>query len=394
MRLLPEPTYADDEWHALESLVQVLRRSAAELALVFAETGQADFSGIAAAALEGLGDPDAPGGVSDLGLTLDHRIVHLLVDEFQDTNIGQIALLEKLTAGWQRGDGRTLFAVGDPMQSIYRFREADVGLFLNAIANGIGGLELEFVQLTRNFRSRREIVDWVNNHVGPIFPERSQEDAVRGAVAYAPSEAGLGDGGSRGCRSFCQRCAGGLTILCGRLKRRFQTMVTTRTIAQRLSSVPAITSASLLPALADAGIAYRALKLGGLLDQPEVRDLLSLTKLLLNPQDRTALMALLRSPMVGLTLEDLVCVAGDGADPWQVAVDGTQLSQLPEQAAERFGIAMAALSAAQGRWRRRPVAEVVEGLWQRLGGPNLLAQTQAQQRNVRRFLLTLTTGRS
>ncbi|NJR71997.1 MAG: UvrD-helicase domain-containing protein [Gammaproteobacteria bacterium] len=65
----------------------------------------------------------------DLALSLDYRIRHLLIDEFQDTSHAQFSLIEKLTRGWLPDDGRTLFVVGDPMQSIYRFREAEVGLF-------------------------------------------------------------------------------------------------------------------------------------------------------------------------------------------------------------------------------------------------------------------------
>ena len=63
---------------------------------------------------------------------------HILVDEFQDTSLAQFQLLQALTVGWERGDGRTLFVVGDPMQSIYRFRDAEVGLFLRARTAGIG----------------------------------------------------------------------------------------------------------------------------------------------------------------------------------------------------------------------------------------------------------------
>jgi ATP-dependent exoDNAse (exonuclease V) beta subunit len=121
-RHLPPPRYDDRDWAVLDSLVRVLNRTAAELEVVFAQKGQTDYSGLGAAALRGLGDEDT--GFTDLGLYLDRRIRHLLVDEFQDTNRAQLHLLEKLTAGWEPDDGRSVFVVGDPMQSNYRFREA------------------------------------------------------------------------------------------------------------------------------------------------------------------------------------------------------------------------------------------------------------------------------
>ena len=90
---------------------------------------------------------------TDLLLRLDSRYEHLLLDEFQDTSDVQYELLASLTAGWTDGDGRTLFAVGDPMQSIYRFRDAEVRLFLDAQARRrIGNVTVRVVDLTRNFR--------------------------------------------------------------------------------------------------------------------------------------------------------------------------------------------------------------------------------------------------
>ena len=62
----------------------------------------------------------------------DATLRHVLVDEVQDTNPAQFELLALLTADWTPGDGRTLFLVGDPMQSIYLFRDADVSLFRRA----------------------------------------------------------------------------------------------------------------------------------------------------------------------------------------------------------------------------------------------------------------------
>ena len=68
---------------------------------------------------------------------------HILIDEFQDISVAQYRLIEKLISTWQQDDGRTLFVVGDPMQSIYRFREAEVGLFLRTQTKGIGTLSLQ-----------------------------------------------------------------------------------------------------------------------------------------------------------------------------------------------------------------------------------------------------------
>src|SRR4029079_3049741 len=74
----------------------------------------------------------APGEPTDLLLAIDYRLAHLLIDEFQDTSPAQLALIGRLTEGGGPGGGRPLLAVGDPMQSIYRFRQAEVRLFLEA----------------------------------------------------------------------------------------------------------------------------------------------------------------------------------------------------------------------------------------------------------------------
>ena len=118
-----------------------------------------DFTEVAQGALRALGEPEMP---TDLALALDYRIRHLLIDEFQDTSISQYDLVVKLTRRMGAGDGRSVLVVGDPMQSIYRFREAEVGLFLRARAEGIGNVALQPISLSANFRSQRGIVDWVN----------------------------------------------------------------------------------------------------------------------------------------------------------------------------------------------------------------------------------------
>ncbi len=154
---LPQPQLSEAEWATVECFSRLLRLAAGQLWLAFQEAGEVDFIEIAARAGLALGDDEAP---TDLAQALDYRIHHLLVDEFQDTSPTQVELLEKLTRGWQPEDGRTLFVVGDPMQSIYRFRKADVGLFLRVRERGIGDIRLEHLRLFRNNRSYPGIVDW------------------------------------------------------------------------------------------------------------------------------------------------------------------------------------------------------------------------------------------
>lgn len=184
VRLLPEPRYPEAQWQALDALITVLPMAAAQLQLIFSEHAEVDYPEVAMRALAALGAAARP---TDLGLTLDHRIRHLLVDEFQDTSMNQFALLERLTAGWEQADGRTLFLVGDPMQSIYRFREAEVGLFLRAQESGLGQIALQPLTLTANFRSQAGLVDWFNDTFHEVLPQTA--DIASGAVPYSRTEA-------------------------------------------------------------------------------------------------------------------------------------------------------------------------------------------------------------
>src|SRR5690606_1078011 len=110
LRHLPALAFSDSQWRLLEALAQLLPRLVAELSVVFQAHHACDFTEISLAAQRALGDEDDP---SDLSLRLDYQIRHILVDEFQDTSSLQFDLLKKLVAGWQPGDGRTLFLVGD-----------------------------------------------------------------------------------------------------------------------------------------------------------------------------------------------------------------------------------------------------------------------------------------
>jgi len=365
-RALPDPRYADPEWNVLASLIRILERAAAELELVFAETGQTDFTGLSRASLRGLGDDES--GYTDLALYLDRRIQHILVDEYQDTNWAQVHLLEKLTHGWQPDDGRSLFLVGDPMQSIYRFREAEVGLFIRTREQGLGGLRLDAPRLTRNFRARSELVDWVNRALGPGFPER--EDVAAGAIAFAPSEPGRSEGGRITTLSRTDEAAEAravVDLLQARIAGHAEDPGWKAAVIVRARGH----LAELLPELTRRGIAFRAVKLDPLLARPVARDLLAIARALVFPADRAALLAILRGPLCGLRLSDLHALAGDGAD----SLNGDATDRLSDPDAQsRARRVFTSLKRGRESIGRRALRDRVEGVWRRLGGPGGLAR--------------------
>ena len=112
-RDIPDPAFTDAQWRVLGAQLMTLKLAVAQLAAL-SDTGEIDFIEIAQRAASALGHADDPG---ELLLKLDASIRHLLIDEFQDTSQTQLDLLNTLTSGWQEGDGRSLFLVGDPMPS-------------------------------------------------------------------------------------------------------------------------------------------------------------------------------------------------------------------------------------------------------------------------------------
>jgi ATP-dependent exoDNAse (exonuclease V) beta subunit len=115
---------------------------------------------------------------ADARAALHHRYSRLLIDEFQDTDPIQIELAMLVAASvdgrapasnwWEIAvDGERLFFVGDPKQSIYRFRRASIGLFLAAR----GRFDVGAVTLRTNFRTVEPIVRWVNDVFGQLMAE-------------------------------------------------------------------------------------------------------------------------------------------------------------------------------------------------------------------------------
>jgi ATP-dependent helicase/nuclease subunit A len=357
-RELPGPRFSDSQWQAMQAAVSVLTLAVAELQMVFRERGRVDFAELAIRASEALGQIESP---TDLALALGSRVQHILVDEFQDTSYTQFELIEKLTAGWEPADGRTLFLVGDPMQSIYRFRQADVGLFLKARLEGIGSIQLEPLALSVNFRSRPGIVQWVNETFAGILP--AEDDPASGAVAFSESTTP-----ESGEDPECVKVHGFLNALDE--AKRVVELVQTAGDGKVAVLVRARSHlVEIVGVLKREGIPFQAIEIDQLGERAVIEDLMALTLALLHPADRVSWLAILRAPWCGLDLRDLYALAGGDhrATIWDL-LHREDLALSPDGAARMRRI-LPILEKAIGERGRGPLRDWVEGAWFRLGGP-------------------------
>jgi len=373
-----------EEGEIVEALLDVLHRAAAYLLLQFRDAKAIDFTEGALGALVALGD-DAP---SELLLRLDFRIQHLLIDEFQDTSFTQIELIRRLTAGWQPDDGRTLFAVGDPMQSIYRFRGAEVRLFVEAQQQGsIAGLPVDNLVLRRNFRSHPALVEWVNCVFTEVLGARS--DPWRGKVAFtaavaatdapsgpAPTIDIVGDAGAEAhavVRHVRAAIAAG--------DERIAVLVRARPHLDPLLGV-----------FRSEGIAFAAVELDALAERQSILDLVSLTHALLQPADHLAWLSVLRAPWCGMTLADLfvVMTAAELRPASSVAgliADGEPVALLSAEGQARFARLVAILGPVLAARGRAGVGTRVRAAWLALGGPATVCDASDLEAAERYFAL-------
>lgn len=369
LRDLPDAQYNDTQWDILQSLLLVLKIIAAQLRVTFQLHGQIDFIQNAQAALEALGTADH---YTDLALALDYQIKHILVDEFQDTSLSQHQLLEKLVVGWENGDGRTLFVVGDPMQSIYRFREAEVGLFIRMRSLGIGSLSLIPLTLSVNFRSRAPIVDWNNAHFAALFP--TYNDIATGAVTYSSSHAHHTDSEHTeiSVKGFCAEDDNRQTEYVIELIQRTLAKYPTEKIAILVRSRPHLKQ--IIPALKRAALPYCAVAIDSLASRQHIQDLLSLACALTHPADRIAWLAILRAPWCGLTLADMLVIAGENAHVsiWERLTNHDVINQLSTDGKIRVGRVLPILKTAITERERTGLRQWIEHTWLMLGGPACL----------------------
>lgn len=398
-----QPEYSEKQLELLNHLAQVLMQTVAQLRLAFIDAGQVDFIEIAQRALNALGDAEHP---SELLLRLDRRISHLLVDEFQDTSFNQIQLLTRLTAGWQPDEGRTVFLVGDPMQSIYRFRKAEVGLFLSVQEKKrLGEIDLEVITLTNNFRSSANLVEWVNQLGQHLFP--SELDAELGAVLYNASDAfnptqpnaivathpfiyKNGDADLMNAEQVREAAEQKVVALCVKALEQYPESTKPAVVLVRARTH----LGEVIRALNTAGIPTKAVDIDSLTARPVVQDIVQLVRALSHPGDRLAWLSLLRSPICGLRLESLHALCGHdrySTIPELIRVlqaDHEQRAKWIDDEWDRLAHVSAVLLDNAYRSGTLPFAAWVEHCWLRLGGEQAypLTSDRVDAENVFRLL--------
>jgi len=406
IRQLPTVDDIAENQRYIHALTQLLMQANAHLWTIFQAAGEVDFIGIAERAQRALGDDEH---VTDLALALDYQISHLLIDEFQDTSPVQLSLIKKLTAGWQANDGRTLFCVGDPMQSIYRFRKAEVSIFLEVSEYGIGDITLKKLALSRNNRSQPAVIDWINHTFQAVFPAFDHID--HGAIQYRPFVAtrtivpneGVNmhalvldnpnddekdgtenasdpmadteeDGGEdSGEHDLMQVEARHVAKLIDAAKQENAT----QTIAVLVRSRKHLSHLVTHMKRAFQHIPFQAVEIEALNDRQVIQDVLSLTYALHHLADRVHWLNVLRAPWCGLTLNDLYTIAGKNhhATIWQLMLQAQRDKTLSDNGHVRLTHVIAVIENAFIHQGKMPVRRWLESVWLQLGGAKCLMAT-------------------
>ena len=335
--VLPDITLNADDADIAEVLRRVLKLSVAQLRINFTQMQSLDFIEIAMKAVSLLKMKEI---ASEVSLYMDYQVQHILFDEFQDTSYTQFELLKSLIATWQNGDGRTLFLVGDPMQSIYGFREAQVGLFLKVWQSGIANMTLTPLRLNVNFRSTAHIVGENNYLFQNIFPE--VENILTGAIRYFPSKA-------HNPSSTSSKVANENPVVFYAYKNR-KDSAEAKQVASIVQSELAFDCKQeiailvrsrnhileIMAMLSAQNIRFEAVDIKLLGTHFVIKDLLSLLKAISHLGDKLSWLSILRAPWCGLMLKDLLLLS-DEAYPsiWEAMGDEKKLKTLSKDGKAR-----------------------------------------------------------
>ena len=360
---------------------------AARLRREYARRGWVSFDGLLRRARDLVRDATRPRE------ELKRRFTAILVDEFQDTDPLQGELLLYLSEqpgrcarSWREvvpAPGR-LFVVGDPKQSIYRFRGADIAAYEGFIGRLRAGGALA-CDLTANFRSVPGVVGPVNDVFSLVM--RAEPGVQPGYKGILPAKPALEGSGVR-VVAVTDPSGEANAAACQRTEAAW--------VATRILSEPSrplkdfavlLRSSSALPAFLDAfkraGIPYAVEIERHFYGAPEVGDLLNLLRALDDPEDRIATAGLLRSPLAAVSDDGLLTLSRARLLDYRKDLPAKTLPGGEARAVARlFGI----LRALRARAGRAPLGELVTAALERTRLPELAARAYHGQQTVSNLL--------
>jgi ATP-dependent exoDNAse (exonuclease V) beta subunit len=369
IKAIPEPlseTYA----LKLKSIANILLQCEKKLRQLFKQRNTVDFIEIIEIANEALGKNDA---ASDLLLSLDYKISHLLIDEFQDTSRSHFNFLKKIVDGWTPEAQKTIFCVGDPMQSIYKFREADVSIFIEAKKNGFNTIPLETIQLRDNYRSSSIIVNEINQIFENILPK---EDSIQeGAVSYKPFVSAKKEHDSNVSEfkfhalTFTESTdidteeAKYVCNLIDTFPENEKIAILTRSRSHLSELINYIRKFK--PTLK-----FNAVEIDALDKHQSIQDILSLSYAMLDLNDRIHWLAILRAPWCGIMLSDLALLFQNDhtSTVWEIIQDENKMSEISPDGRRRIRRLIDILKNAFDNQSKTHIRRLIESVWMNLGG--------------------------
>ena len=262
---------------------------------------------------------------------LDARYSHILLDEFQDTNPLQWSVVRAwLSAYGGEAAQPSVFIVGDPKQSIYRFRRAEPRVFSAATAM-LAAQGADVLRTNQTRRNGSAIVELLNASLAtnPIYAPQTTLADRRGVVwrlpliqAAGPATVAVDDFALRDPLTMpraeeedARRLEEGRTVARALVEAMRQIDSTSWSdvmlLVKKRTNLAAYESA-----LREAGIPFLSDRRGGLLQSLEVADLIALLSFLITPGDNRALAHVLKSPIVGAADGDLITLARRGEGSW------------------------------------------------------------------------------
>ncbi len=338
-----------DAWAYQQRMARLARCLLAEFTALKQGRGWVDMNDVERAAQVMLTDPVLSGWVQE---RLDARIKHLLIDEFQDTNPLQWQALSSWLGGYAgAGNAPSVFIVGDPKQSIYRFRRAEPQVFIAAkefMLNGLGG---ELLECDHTRRNSLGVIVAVNSVMGQArdvdgydgFREHSTASIEPGQVVRLPPipRASVADADDSAADSAWRDSLTTPRELPEETLRTLEARQAAAWISQQLEGglkpenvmVLSRKRAGLLPLQDELRALHIPAQIGEkteLIDCCEVLDVVALLDALVSPQHDLSLARALRSPLFGLSDDALMQIAltkGESKSSWWDIVQGMLQNQ-------------------------------------------------------------------